>query len=191
MHFESESTSTTSQEPGNRNRQMKQGVKCLIRLIMEIDSKDSAGIRIPPPLYFFLCLGIGLLLEYLFPIHIVSLSLIPKAFVCCTFTLISLYFAVSGFIALIKNKTPFDTAKSTVKIVTSGAYRFSRNPLYLSLLTLLFGIAFWMLSLWLFFAVPVLFVLFLFKAVKPEESYLSQKFGKKYLNYSKKVRRWI
>ena len=165
--------------------------KCSIWLLMENDSKDFAGIRIPPPLYFFACLGIGLLLEHLFPIHLVSLSLIPRAIVGCTFSLISLYFAVGGFITLIKNKTPFDTAKSTTKIVISGAYRFSRNPLYLSLLLLLFGIAFFMLSLWLFFTVPILFILFLFNAVKPEESYLSQKFGKEYLDYSAKVRRWI
>ena len=158
---------------------------------MEDDSKDSAGIRIPPPLYFFACLGFGLILEYFFPIHLLSISLLPRVIVGCAFALISLYFAVSGFIALIKNKTPFDTAKSTVKIVISGAYRFSRNPLYLSLLLLLFGIAFFMLSLWLFLTVPVLFILFLFKAVKPEENYLSQKFGKEYLAYSAKVRRWI
>jgi len=158
---------------------------------MENDSKDSAGIRIPPPLYFFACLGFGLILEYFFPIHLLSISLIPRVIGGCALALISLYFAVSGFIALIKNKTPFDTAKSTVKIVISGAYRFSRNPLYLSLLLLLFGIAFFKLSLWLFLTVPVLFILFLFKAVKPEENYLSQKFGKEYLEYSAKVRRWI
>ena len=158
---------------------------------MEDDSKDSAGIRIPPPLYFFACLGFGLILEYFFPIHLLSISLIPRVIGGCAFTMISLYFAVSGFIALIKNKTPFDTAKSTVKIVISCAYRFSRNPLYLSLLLLLFGIAFFMFSLWLCFTVPILFILFLFNAVKPEESYLSQKFGKEYLDYSAKVRRWI
>jgi protein-S-isoprenylcysteine O-methyltransferase Ste14 len=158
---------------------------------MENDIKDSAGIRIPPPLYFFVCLGFGLLLEYLFPVHFISLSLIPRAIVGFTFMLISLYFAVSGFVALIKNKTPFDTAKSTVKIVTSGAYRFSRNPLYLSLLLLLFGIAVLMLSLWLFFTIPFLFMFFLFNAVKPEENYLSQKFGKEYVDYLSQVRRWI
>ncbi|NQU28627.1 MAG: isoprenylcysteine carboxylmethyltransferase family protein [Candidatus Marinimicrobia bacterium] len=116
---------------------------------------------------------------------------IPRVIVGCTFILISLYFAVSGFVTLIKNKTPFDTSKSTVNIVLSGAYRFSRNPLYLSLLLLLFGIAVLMLSLWLFFTIPILFILFLFNAVKPEESYLSQKFGKEYLDYLSKVRRWI
>lgn len=153
--------------------------------------KDSAGIHIPPPLYFLGCLGFGLLLEYLFPVHLISFSLAPRAIIGCAFIFISIYFATSGFIVLIKNKTPFDTAKSTVKIVVDGSFRFSRNPLYLSLLLLLFGIAILMLSLWLFLTIPILYLLFLFKAVKPEEFYLSQKFGEEYLNYSEKVRRWI
>jgi len=158
---------------------------------MEKSLKDSAAIRVPPPVFFFACLGFGILLEYFFPIHLISLSLIPRVIVGSIFIVISGYFAVSAFFVFIKNKTPFDTSKSTIKIVTDGAYRFSRNPLYLSLLLLLFGVAILLSSLWLFCTVPILYTLFLFKAVKPEESYLSQKFGEEYLNYSAKVRRWI
>jgi len=178
-------------QPTQKNARLISSVKCSIRLIMEIILKDSAAIRIPPPLFFFVCLGIGLLLEYFFPIHLISFALIPRIIVGCIFILISGYFAVSAFVVLIKNKTPFDTAKSTIKIVTDGSFRFSRNPLYLSLLLLLFGIAVLMFSLWLFFTIPILYSLFLFKAVKPEENYLSQKFGEEYLDYSSKVRRWI
>jgi len=158
---------------------------------MEKNFKDSAAIRIPPPVFFFACLGCGLLMEYFFPINLISLSLIPRVIVGGVFLLISGYFSVNAFFALIKNKTPFDTSKSTIKMVTDGAYRFSRNPLYLSLLLLLFGVAILLSSLWLFCTVPILYTLFLFKAVKLEESYLSQKFGEEYLNYSAKVRRWI
>ena len=92
---------------------------------------------------------------------------------------------------LIKNETPFDTAKSTIKIVQEGPFRFSRNPLYLSLLILLFGISVLIVSFWLLFTLPILYILFLFKAVKPEEEYLAKKFGEDYLAYSSKVRRWI
>lgn len=158
---------------------------------MEKNFKDSAAIRIPPPVFFFACLGCGLLMEYFFPINLISLSLIPRVIVGGVFLLISGYFSVNAFFALIKNKTPFDTSKSTIKMVTDGAYRFSRNPLYLSLLLLLFGFAILLSSLWLFCTIPILYTLFLFKAVKLEERYLSQKFGEEYLNYSAKVRRWI
>jgi len=158
---------------------------------MKENIKDSPAIRIPPPVFFFVCLGSGFLLEFFFPTHLISLSPIPRVIIGFIFILISIYFAGSAFFVLIRNKTTFNPAKSTTKIVTDGAYRFSRNPLYLSLLLLLFGIAFLRFSFWLFFAVPILYTLFLFKAVKPEESYLSEKFGEEYLNYSAKVRRWI
>lgn len=165
--------------------------KRIKKAIMGNELNDNAAIRIPPPLFFFACLGIGLLLEYLIPIHLVSISLIPRVIIGGTFILASIYFALSGFVVLIKYKTPFDTAKSTIKIVQDGSFRFSRNPLYLSLLLLLFGISVLIVSLWLFFSIPILYILFLFKAVKPEENYLAQKFGDEYLNYSSKVRRWI
>ncbi len=84
-----------------------------------------------------------------------------------------------------------DQVKSTIKIVQKGPYRFSRNPLYLSLLILLFGISILTFSPWLLCVLPILYFLFLFKAVKPEEEYLLKKFGKDYLAYSSKVRRWI
>ncbi len=158
---------------------------------MENNSNDTAAIRVPPPLFFFLCLGFGLLLEYLFPIRLISLPLILRVIVGGIFILISGYFALSAFVALSKNKTPFDTGKPTVKIAIECPFRFSRNPLYLSLLLLLFGIAALASSLWLFITIPILFVLFLFNAVKPEERYLSQKFGAEYLDYKTKVRRWI
>lgn len=158
---------------------------------MEKNFTDSAAIRIPPPVFFFVCLGCGLLIEYFFPIHLINLSSVPLVIVGGILMLVSGYFAMSAFFMLIKNKTPFNTSKSTIKIVKEGAYRFSRNPLYLSLLLLLFGIAILLSSLWLLLTIPVLYILFLFKAVKPQESYLLQKFGEEYLNYSKKVRRWI
>lgn len=158
---------------------------------MKDNLKDSAAILIPPPVFFFGCLGGGLLLEFFFPIRQFNLSPLSRVIVGWIFILISGYFAGSAFFVLIKNKTPFNPAKSTVKIVTAGAYRFSRNPLYLSLLFLLSGIAVLLFSLWLFFTVPVLYLLLLFKAVKPEESYLARKFGEEYLDYSAKVRRWI
>jgi protein-S-isoprenylcysteine O-methyltransferase Ste14 len=162
-----------------------------MRIFMEKNFTDSAAISIPPPIFFFVCLGCGLFLEYSFPISLINLPLALRVIVGGIFIMIAIYFAVSGFFILIRNKTTFDTSKSTSKIVTNGVYRFSRNPLYFSLLLLLSGVAILLSSLWLILAIPILYVLFLFKAVKPEEEYLLQKFGEEYLHYSEKVRRWI
>ena len=82
------------------------------------ETNNIAAIRIPPPLYFFACLGIGLLLEYLSPIHLASISLIPRVVVGGTFILVSIYFALSGFFVLIKNRTPFDTIPTEIANIT-------------------------------------------------------------------------
>lgn len=158
---------------------------------MKNNSKDRAAVPIQPPLIFLVCLGFGLFLEYLFPLRIVTLSWVPRIIVSGIFIIISVYLAISAFIALIKNKTPFDPARPTIVIVREGSFRFSRNPMYLSLLLLIAGIAVLICSLWLFITIPVLFILLEFFAVRPEENYLSQKFGKKYLDYKVNVRRWI
>ncbi len=158
---------------------------------MEGNNKDGAAVRIPPPLYFFACLGFGFLFEYLYPIDSINYSLASRLCVGSIFLIISGYFALGAIVVLNKNKTPFDPAKSTVMIVQEGPFRFSRNPMYLSLLVLLIAIAIFFISLWLFMTVPILYLLFLFYAVKPEEKYLKQKFGQEYLDYKAKVRRWI
>jgi protein-S-isoprenylcysteine O-methyltransferase Ste14 len=158
---------------------------------MDENKNDSAGIRIPPPIYFFAFMGFGLILEYFFPTNIIHFPLSTRVIIGGVFISISGYFAVSAFVVLIKNKTTFDTSKSTTMIVSKGSFRYSRNPLYFSLLLLLIGIAFIFFSIWLFLMVPVLFVVLLIKAVRPEERYLSHKFGKEYLDYSAKVRRWV
>jgi len=152
---------------------------------------DSPGILIPPPVFFFACLIGGLLLEYYFPIYIMDIPLILRLVSGGILLLASGFLGASGFYALIRNKTTFHTGKSTSRIVTSGSYRFSRNPLYLALLLLMAGIAVLHTSVWLLLAVPALYLILLIKAVKPEERYLSRKFGREYLDYAARVRRWI
>lgn len=158
---------------------------------MEINSQDRAAVKIPPPLIFFACLGAGVFLEYLFPFRFASCAWKFRMVFGCFLIAISGLIAISAFKALINNKTPFNPAKPTVRIVREGAFRFSRNPLYLALLLLLSGIAVLLCSLWLLFALVILFILLEYFAVRPEEKYLAEKFGDDYLNYKASVRRWI
>jgi protein-S-isoprenylcysteine O-methyltransferase Ste14 len=153
--------------------------------------KDCATVHIPPPIFFILCLGIALILEYLFPVKLQGIPFLLRMNIGVILLIIACAIAVSSFIVLIRNKTPFDPAKATIRIVKEGPFRFSRNPLYLSLIIIISGIAFLVFSVWLFIAIPVLFLLLHFYAVKPEECYLSLKFGEEYQAYKNKVRRWI
>lgn len=158
---------------------------------MTKQAEDSAAIRIPPPLYFFICLGTGLGLDYLFPIAEFDLPHLSRFLVGIPLLILSGAFAVAGFAALIRNKTPFDTSKATVKIVTSGIFRYSRNPMYLSLLLFLLGLALLLSSIGLLLTTPLLYFLLLYRAILPEEHYLSEKFGDSYKTYMESVRRWL
>ena len=158
---------------------------------MKDDIKDRASIPMPPPLIFFACLGMGILLEYLFPFRFISGAWPLRIIIGCFLFLVSGFMAVSAFIALIKNKTPFNPAKPTEKIVSEGSFRFSRNPLYLALLLLAGVAAIVTGSVWLVLALLILFVSLERFAIRPEEKYLTDKFGKNYLNYKASVRRWL
>ncbi len=113
------------------------------------------------------------------------------------FILAALLFLLSGYLALHavlvlkKHGTHIDTSRPTSRIVTSGPFRFSRNPMYLSLVLLGLGLAVLLTSVWLLLGSAVVLILLDRLAIRPEEAYLAEKFGQVYAAYSAKVRRWI
>ncbi|WP_274520233.1 methyltransferase family protein [Cupriavidus sp. IDO] len=76
-------------------------------------------------------------------------------------------------------------------LVTGGVFRFTRNPMYLSLLLYLFAWAVY-LSNWLALLFLPLFVLYINRfQITPEERALSSLFGPQYVAYKGSVRRWL
>jgi protein-S-isoprenylcysteine O-methyltransferase Ste14 len=75
--------------------------------------------------------------------------------------------------------------------VDEGPFKFSRNPMYLSLVVLLIALSILFLSIWFFLSSVVLCLVLDRFAVAPEEVYLAQKFGDRYVEYKTRVRRWI
>lgn len=77
------------------------------------------------------------------------------------------------------------------KLITSGMFKFSRNPNYLGMIIALIGEAIFLGSL-VSFIIPIVFAILIKKFnIDYEEYILEKKFGKKYINYKKQVRRWI
>jgi protein-S-isoprenylcysteine O-methyltransferase Ste14 len=90
-----------------------------------------------------------------------------------------------------KEKTTIDPNVIPTKFVTEGPFKFTRNPTYLGMVLTLFGISILTGSISTFI-VPIIFWALVNRGVIPlEEKNMEKKFGKKYLNYKKKVRRWI
>ena len=76
-------------------------------------------------------------------------------------------------------------------LVTNGPYRRFRNPIYLADCLILLGIAEVTKNVWFVVAAVVFGVLVTWLAILPEERYLERRFGRAYLDYKAKSRRWI
>jgi len=85
-------------------------------------------------------------------------------------------------------REPFQTPST---LVVEGPYKFSRNPIYLAVTILLIGLAILVGSLSIFIVAIVLFIIFQKWFVGWEEKKLEEVFGEEYLEYKKRVRRWL
>lgn len=85
---------------------------------------------------------------------------------------------------------PLRPEKSS-SVVTSGVYRFSRNPMYLGMLTVLCGVAFLLKAISGFLLLPVFVLLINRLQIMPEEKALKKLFGDSYQQYLNRVRRWV
>jgi protein-S-isoprenylcysteine O-methyltransferase Ste14 len=92
---------------------------------------------------------------------------------------------------LAQHGQPTDPGLPTSKVITTGVFSVSRNPLYLGGVCILVGIALavnlpWVLMLLLPALVACHYVL-----IAPEERYLAAKFGEEYAMYAASVHRWL
>jgi protein-S-isoprenylcysteine O-methyltransferase Ste14 len=87
--------------------------------------------------------------------------------------------------------TPVIPFERSTTIVTDGLYRYTRNPMYLGLATVLVGAAirFGTFTPWL--AVPIFVLVIQKRFIEPEERFLESLFGETYRAYQRRVRRWL
>lgn len=108
--------------------------------------------------------------------------------------------AIAGIGISLIGKLQFGRAGTTVNplwpdrtsaLVTSGVYRYTRNPMYVGFVLLLLGWAAYLANLWTLFG-PAVFVIYMNRfQITPEERALSALFGAEYHAYRTAVRRWI
>jgi protein-S-isoprenylcysteine O-methyltransferase Ste14 len=108
--------------------------------------------------------------------------------------------ALAGVATTISGVAAFRRAKTTVNplkpetsssLVTSGVYRFTRNPMYVGLALVLLAWAVFLSSPWGLLG-PLAFALYMNRfQIMPEEKILLGMFGTAYSAYQSKVRRWL
>ena len=150
---------------------------------------DNPGVIVFPPLLFAGTLIVGLLLQWVMPWYVLPHLLARSLGVLLV--VLSILIASWARATMRKAGTNINPNKPSLAIATQGPFRFSRNPLYLSLLGLYLGITLLFNTLWpLLLAVPLLFVAH-YGIIRREERYLEAKFGDSYRTYRARVRRWF
>ena len=146
-------------------------------------------IKIPPPILVIILTSLvyfsstKLELIYLPYRHIVSVIIL----------IIGLIVIVSPVVDFIKSKTTINPVKfkNVNRLVTTGIYRYSRNPMYLGMILIIISTTVYYLNFLSVFS-PLIFYIWINKfQINREEIFLEDKFGSEYLKYKSKTRRWI
>ena len=146
-------------------------------------------LKIPPPLLVFI-----LIISNYYSSKKIDLILLPNQnLISFIILLIGVAILIYPIFKFIKSKTTIDPIKfkKVNKLITSGIYKYSRNPMYLGLLMIVTSTSIFYLNIFTI-TTPILFVCWISRfQIKREEEFLIEKFGDEYITYKKKTRRWI
>ena len=144
---------------------------------------------LPPPLYYAAGLLIGFVLNRWRPLTFPDTAFSEAAgALLIVVSIVLVFLAIPQFR---KHGTALDVYKPTSALVTSGVYRFTRNPMYLALTLLYLGFAISFENLWMLFLVILPLAAVRFLNIGREEAELEHQFGEEYVSYKGRVRRWI
>jgi protein-S-isoprenylcysteine O-methyltransferase Ste14 len=154
--------------------------------------KPIRPLPIPVPWVFIIAYLIGLALQYLIPIPMqITGILLGSRIAGGILLVVGLALAAWSLIIFQSIHTTTSPVETSSKLVTWGPYRFSRNPMYVSLIIIYVGEAGVLVQIW---PLPLLFLtlIYLQLIVIPfEERQLQKSFGDSYKEYCAHVRRWL
>ncbi|MEH6575821.1 MAG: isoprenylcysteine carboxylmethyltransferase family protein [Amphritea sp.] len=155
---------------------------------LETDEKGAA-VKFPPPLVFLVIIIVMYGVEYVLPIGLGASAVLKYVGILVVVLGVLVVFLASRYFK--HAETNIEPWKPTTKIISSGIYGYSRNPIYLAFCLVQIGIALFLNSFWILISFMVSASLVYHIAIKKEERYLEKKFGEDYIRYKNKVRRWL
>jgi len=90
-----------------------------------------------------------------------------------------------------RHETTVKPFEVSTNLVTEGVFRLSRNPMYLGMVLILFGVALFLGALTPFAVCAAFGLLMNYRFVRIEERMLADKFGAEWRRYSAHTRRWV
>jgi protein-S-isoprenylcysteine O-methyltransferase Ste14 len=153
-------------------------------------SRGAQVFKIPPPLYYGAAFAAGMVL------HAVTVPLAigarPETAVLGIVGLAAgALLALAGVRDVVRHHTTIVPHHAVSTLVTTGAYRFSRNPMYAGLAIAYVGGALLAGTWWPLVTLPSAVLAVRRVVIDPEERYLTARFGQVYAGYRARVRRWL
>ena len=156
-------------------------------------TSDAAAVRVFPPALPLVTILAGVGLQYLWPIDIGVQIPAPLRYWIGGLIIAGAVVLLGGWSVLLMRRSgqSENPWKPTTQIIDRGPYRFTRNPMYLQMVVGCIGFAVLLMNMWILILTPICGWALQQLAIVPEEQYLERKFGAVYVDYKRRVRRWI
>lgn len=164
------------------------GIKGVLRTVKK---KNFLELKIPPPAVFTIFAGFMWLLSFALPAA--GFRLAAREIIAAGTASVGLCFAAPAIVSFLRAKTTLhpENPEKTTRLVVTGVYSVTRNPMYVSLLIVLIGWAVYLSNVAALIPLPF-FVAYLNRfQIIPEERALAALFGSDFAAYCKRVRRWL
>ena len=130
-------------------------------------------------------------LQQILPLTFPPGLLMPALIVGIALILLGVTLVVLARRQFAQHRQPTDPGQPTQQIITTGVFSISRNPLYLGGLCVLVGVALAVKLPWALIGLLPSLIACHFVLIRPEERYLTARFGEEYRSYVATVHRWI
>ena len=154
------------------------------------EASDTSHAVVRPPIAWALAILIGLGLNWLYPLPFMPAS-VPRVSIGAALFVAAFAFAVWAIATIRGAGSRVETTMPTTVIVSSGPYRFTRNPIYLAMLLGLIALAIAFDTAWILVTLVPFYLVIRYGVIAREEAYLERKFGSAYIGYKSSVRRWL
>lgn len=145
-----------------------------------------------PPVLFLAFIVLGITLNFIVKSVIFSESNVGYGYIAGGLLILS---GVSLIIWAAKTFWKFGETphhgKPIHKIIASGPFKFTRNPIYLSFVSIYIGLSIIINTYWLLLFLPLLLIILYYDVILREEEYLEKEFKEEYVSYKSQVRRWF
>jgi protein-S-isoprenylcysteine O-methyltransferase Ste14 len=157
----------------------------------DVSSPPHAEVRFPPPLLYVAGIVAGMLLHRWWPLPITAGASAWRTVGAAAGIVVYLAIFASAFAAFRRAHTTLIPNKPATAFVTDGPYRFTRNPMYVSMAALYLGLTLFVNSWWPLLLFPLVVLAIDRMVIAREERYLASAFSSDYATYRARVRRWL